>query len=44
MSREPTYLERLEGYMTDKFHVGLLRVMEGLWSEVLHGEWRNPRS
>jgi hypothetical protein len=42
MSREPTYLERLEGYMTDEFHVGLLRVMEGLWSEVLHGEWRNP--
>lgn len=42
MSREPTYLETLEGYMADEFHVGLLRVLEGMWGEVLHGDWRNP--
>lgn len=28
--------------MTDEFHIGLLRVMNSLWSEVLYGEWRNP--
>lgn len=27
--------------MTDEFHVGLLRVLEGIWSEVLHGDWRH---
>lgn len=42
MSRETTYLERLEGYMTDEFHAGLLRVLEGMWGEVLHGDWRTP--
>lgn len=28
--------------MTDEFHVGLLRVLEGMWGEILHGDWRNP--
>lgn len=41
MGAEPTYLERLEGYVTDEFHVGLHRVLEGMWGEVLHGDWRN---
>lgn len=39
MSKEPTYLEKLEGYLIDEFHLGLLRVMEGIWGEVLHGDW-----
>lgn len=39
MSTEPTYLEKLEGYLIDEFHVGLLRVTEGLWGDVLHGDW-----
>jgi hypothetical protein len=42
MSGEPTYLEKLESYLIDEFHVGLLRVTEGIWSEVLHGDWRGP--
>jgi hypothetical protein len=39
MSREPTYLEKLEGYLIDEFHMGLLKVQEGIWSEILHGDW-----
>jgi diguanylate cyclase (GGDEF)-like protein len=39
MSAEPTYLEKLESYLIDEFHVGLLRVMEGIWSDIGHGDW-----
>ena len=35
-------MERIEGYLTDKFHVGLLRVMEGRWGEELLKDWHNP--
>jgi hypothetical protein len=39
MGIEPTYLEKLEGYLIDEFHVGLMQVLEGIWSDVLHGDW-----
>lgn len=39
MSTEPTYLEKLEGYLIDEFHMGLLRVTEGVWGDILHGDW-----
>lgn len=40
-------MERIEGYLTDKFHTdkfhaGLLRVMEGRWGEELPKDWHNP--
>jgi hypothetical protein len=39
MSPEPTYLEKLESYLIDEFHIGLHRVMEGIWRDILHGDW-----
>lgn len=39
MSTEPTYLEKVEGYLTDEFHMGLYRVTEGIWGDILHGDW-----
>src|SRR3954451_1457289 len=39
LSAEPTYAEKLNGYLTDEFHFGLYRVLGGHWGEVLHGKW-----
>jgi len=39
MSAEPIYLEKLDSYLVDQFHHGLLEVTGGLWGDVLHGHW-----
>jgi class 3 adenylate cyclase len=40
MTREPTYLERVESYLVDEFHHGLHRIMlETTWSDVRVGAW-----
>jgi hypothetical protein len=42
MSKELTYLEKLEGYLIDEFHLGLSQVIQGIWADVLHGDWHDP--
>jgi len=42
MTLTPTYLEKVESYLTDEFHHGLHRIIvETLWSEIRVGPWAN---
>ncbi|MEK6335925.1 MAG: diguanylate cyclase [Acidobacteriota bacterium] len=39
MHAEPLYVEKVDSYLTDQFHQGLMEVTEGLWSDVMNGVW-----
>src|SRR5205814_5630332 len=39
MDIEPLYIEKVDSYLTDQFHQGLMEVTEGLWGDVMNGVW-----
>lgn len=39
MDAEPLYTEKVDSYLTDQFHQGLMEVTEGLWGAVMIGVW-----
>src|SRR5437870_5258232 len=39
MDAEPLYIEKVDSYLTDQFHQGLMEVTEGLWGDVMNGVW-----
>jgi diguanylate cyclase (GGDEF)-like protein len=39
MDAEPLYTEKVDSYLTDQFHQGLMAVIEGLWRDVMIGVW-----
>lgn len=42
METEKTYLEKVEEYLIDEFHLGLLKLSsETIWSEIRHGKLSN---
>lgn len=39
MDTEPLYIDKVDSYLTDQFHQGLMEVTEGVWGDVMNGMW-----
>ena len=40
MDAEPLYIEKVDSYLSDEFHRGLMDVTEGLWADVVYTQLR----